>query len=186
MLNHGAQYVMYAPYIQRIINYKTDMEFGYDGKHGQYQPHIVRGPTAPPPPPAAAVGTFAAAHDSPPVGARAPPASRHAPSVTLMSSRAATRQGMKQNIIVKGLNSLISMCRSNNSLIRESHQHMSQRLSTLKERQHEMHTSMAFETPDPIAYPPLPPPAVEDSWAWYRNEEGNEDDDDDENEEESE
>jgi hypothetical protein len=72
MLNHGAQYVMYAPYIQRIINYKTDMEFGYDGKHGQYQPHIVRGPAAPPPPPVAtAVGTSAAAHDSPLASARA-------------------------------------------------------------------------------------------------------------------
>jgi hypothetical protein len=32
MLNHGTTYVIYAPYIQRIINYKTDMEFGYNGK----------------------------------------------------------------------------------------------------------------------------------------------------------
>jgi hypothetical protein len=36
MLNHGAQYVIYAPYIQIIINIKTEMEFGYDGKHGAY------------------------------------------------------------------------------------------------------------------------------------------------------
>jgi hypothetical protein len=36
MLNHGTQYVIYAPYIQRIINYKTEMDFGYDGKHGAY------------------------------------------------------------------------------------------------------------------------------------------------------
>jgi hypothetical protein len=36
MLTHGAQYVTYALYIQRIINYKTDMEFRYDGKHGAY------------------------------------------------------------------------------------------------------------------------------------------------------
>jgi hypothetical protein len=41
VLQHGAQYVIYAPYIQRIINYKTDMEFGYDGKDGAYLPHIV-------------------------------------------------------------------------------------------------------------------------------------------------
>jgi hypothetical protein len=34
MLNHGTTFVIYAPYIQRIINYKTDMEFGYHGKHG--------------------------------------------------------------------------------------------------------------------------------------------------------
>jgi hypothetical protein len=39
------------------------------------------------------------------------------------------------------------MCHSNDALIRESHQQMSQRLSTLEERQHEMHTSMGFETP---------------------------------------
>jgi hypothetical protein len=36
MLTHGAQYVIYAPYIQRIINFKTEMQFGYDGKHGAY------------------------------------------------------------------------------------------------------------------------------------------------------
>jgi hypothetical protein len=35
-LNHGTMYAIYAPFIQRIINYKTDMEFGYDGKHGAY------------------------------------------------------------------------------------------------------------------------------------------------------
>jgi hypothetical protein len=49
MLTHGAQYVIYAPYIQRIINYKIEMEFGYDGKHGAHQPHIVRAPAIPPP-----------------------------------------------------------------------------------------------------------------------------------------
>jgi hypothetical protein len=36
MLTHGAQYVIYAPYIQRIINYKIEMKFGYDGKHGAH------------------------------------------------------------------------------------------------------------------------------------------------------
>jgi hypothetical protein len=41
MLQHGTTYVIYAPYIQRIINYKTDIEFIYDGKHGAYQPHII-------------------------------------------------------------------------------------------------------------------------------------------------
>jgi hypothetical protein len=49
---------------------------------------------------------------------------------------------------------------------------------------------MGFETPKPVIYPPLPPLAVEDPWAWYRNtrgedsEEEEEDDDDDEIEEE--
>jgi hypothetical protein len=61
---------------------------------------------------------------------------------------------------------------------------MSQRLSHLEEHQREMCTSMGFKTPKPVVYPPLPPPAVEDPWAWYRNAE--EDDDDDEIEEESE
>jgi hypothetical protein len=36
MLNHGTTYVIYVPFIQMIINYKTDMEFVYDGKHGAY------------------------------------------------------------------------------------------------------------------------------------------------------
>jgi hypothetical protein len=52
---------------------------------------------------------------------------------------------------------------------------MSQRLSLLEERQREMHTSMGFETPKPVVYPPLPPLAIEDLWAWYNNAE--EDDD---------
>jgi hypothetical protein len=55
---------------------------------------------------------------------------------------------------------------------------MSQRLSTLEERQREIHTSMGFETPEPVIYPPLSPLAVEDSWAWYHNAKGDEDDDD--------
>jgi hypothetical protein len=127
MLNHGAQYMIYAPYIQRIVNFKTKMEFGYDGKHGAYQPHIVRAPTIPPSPPTVAiVGTFAAAHGSSPVaspaGARAPPASGHAPSATPKSSKVVTHRGKKQNILVKGLKTLISMCRSNDALICESHQ----------------------------------------------------------------
>jgi hypothetical protein len=65
---------------------------------------------------------------------------------------------------------------------------MSHRLSRLEERQHEISSSMGFEVPEPVVYPPLPPPTVEDPWAWYRNAEGNDedDDDDDEIEEESE
>jgi hypothetical protein len=53
-----------------------------------------------------------------------------------------------------------------------------------------MHTSMGFETPEPIVCPLLPPPVVEDPWAWYRNAGGEDedegDDEDDEIEEESE
>jgi hypothetical protein len=55
---------------------------------------------------------------------------------------------------------------------------MSQRLSTLEERQHEMHTSMGFETPELVVYPPFPSPTVGDLWARYHNIEGNNDDDD--------
>jgi hypothetical protein len=81
MLNHGAHYVIYAPYIQRIINYKTEMEFGYDGKHGAYQPHIIRALVVPPPPPTDVImGPSTAAHDSPPAGACSPLAAcQHAP-----------------------------------------------------------------------------------------------------------
>jgi hypothetical protein len=79
------------------------------------------------------------------------------------------------------------MCHSNDALIRESHQQMSQRLSTLEERQHEMHTSMGFETP-PVAvvYPPLPPPAVEDRWVWHRNSNGQDEDEDEDDDDDSE
>jgi hypothetical protein len=42
---------------------------------------------------------------------------------------------------------------------------------------------MGLETPKPVIYPPLPPPAVKDPWAWYCN--IDEDDDDDGIEEES-
>jgi hypothetical protein len=178
VLNHGIQYAIYAPYIQRMINYKTDMEFGYDGKHGAYQPHVVQGPAVPPPPTvAAATGPSATAPASPP--ARAPP------SAAPESSRATTHHGKKQNILVRGLKTLICMCRSNDALICESHQQMSQRLSTHEERQCEMHASMGFETPELIVYSPLPPPAMEDPWAWYRNVGGEDDNDDDEIEEES-
>jgi hypothetical protein len=114
--------VIYAPYIQRIINYKIDMEFRNNGKHRAYQPHLVWAPTVPPPPPTAVVaGTSIAAHDSPPTGARSPPADRHAPSASPESSRAATRWGKKQNILLRGLKTLISMCHSNDALIHESH-----------------------------------------------------------------
>jgi hypothetical protein len=63
---------------------------------------------------------------------------------------------------------------------------MSQRPSTLEEHQREMHASMDFETPEPVVYTPLPPLAMEDPWAWYRNVGGEDegDDKDDEIEEE--
>jgi hypothetical protein len=139
----------------------------------------------PPPPPAAATaGTSAVAPASPPARAPSPPpVSRPAPSAAPESSRAATRRDKKQNILIKGLKTLISMCHSNDALIRESHQQMSQRLSTLEERQREVCASTTFETPEPVIYPPLPPLAMEDLWAWYHNANGI--DDDDELEEES-
>jgi hypothetical protein len=65
----------------------------------------------------------------------------------------------------------------------ESHHQTSQRHSTLEERQREMCSSMGFVTPEPIIYPPLPPLAMEDPWAWYRNAEGNDEDDDNDDEE---
>jgi hypothetical protein len=48
-----------------------------------------------------------------------------------------------------------------------------------------MHTSMGFETPEPVIYPPLPPLAVEAPWPWYCNADRDEDDDVNEIEEES-
>jgi hypothetical protein len=94
------------------------MEFGYDGKHGAYQPYVIRGPTTPPPPPAAdPAGPSATTPASPPA---------RAPSVAPESSRDAAHRGKKQNVLVRGLKTLISMCRSNDALIRESRWQMSQ------------------------------------------------------------
>jgi hypothetical protein len=136
----------------------ADMEFVYEGKHRAYQPHVVQGPAVPPPPAAAAVGTSAVAPASSPTHAPSlPDVRRPAPLVAPESSRATTGRGKKQNILVSGLKTLISMCRSNDALIRESHQQRSQRLSTLDGCQREMHTSMGFGTPEPVVYPPLPP-----------------------------
>jgi hypothetical protein len=63
---------------------------------------------------------------------------------------------------------------------------MSQRLSTLEESQREMHTNIGFETPEPFAYPPLPPLVVEDPWVWYRSSKVDDNDDNIEEDDESE
>jgi hypothetical protein len=172
MLKHRSFYVIYAPYIQKIINSKTDLEFHSDGDHGPYQPQLVRAPHLSSPPADDVVVATA------PTGARVPPTRGHAPSSAPESSRATTRRGKKQNILLKGLKTLISMCRSNDTLIRESHQQMSQTLAHLEESQCEMHTSMGLANPEPTIYPPLPPPTMEDPWAWYRNDDDGYDDDD--------
>jgi hypothetical protein len=103
-----------------------------------------------------------------------PPITGHVPIFAPESSRAASRQGKKQNIPVKGLKTIISLCHSNDALIRESLQQMSQRLTFL-ECQCEMCTSMGLETPEPTVYPPLSPPAWEDPWAWYHSANNNDD-----------
>jgi hypothetical protein len=85
-------YAIYAPFIQRIINYKTDMEFGYDGQHGAYQPHIIHGPVVPPPPPVTdPMGPSATAPASPPACQ---------PSAAPESSRVAACRGKKQNVLI--------------------------------------------------------------------------------------
>jgi hypothetical protein len=37
----------------------------------------------------------------------------------------------------------------------------------MEEIQHEMHTHLGLEDPEPFVYPNLPPPAIADPWAWY-------------------
>jgi hypothetical protein len=77
----------------------------------------------PPPPHHAAAGTSTAAPASHLARAPSPPpaASRPAPLAAPESSHVASHYGKKQNILVKGLKTLISMCRSNVALICESH-----------------------------------------------------------------
>jgi hypothetical protein len=92
------------------------MEFGYDGRHGPYQPHLVRAPVSPPP-----LAVVAATVGTSVVASASPLARRPAPSAAPESSRVTTHIGKKQNILIKGLKTLISMCRSNDALIYESH-----------------------------------------------------------------
>jgi hypothetical protein len=72
MLKHGPSYVIYAPYVQKIINYKTHVEFEYDGDHSVYLPQLVRtphnSPSAAPSPATAVATTSAPAHDPPIIG----------------------------------------------------------------------------------------------------------------------
>jgi hypothetical protein len=49
-----------------------------------------------------------------------------------------------------------------------------------------MRTTMGLETPEPVAYPPLPPPAVDNPWAWYNSGEDDEDEESGEEEEDDE
>jgi hypothetical protein len=99
-------------------------------------------------------------------------------------SRAATHWDKHGNIFIKGLKTLISMCQSNNVVIHESHRRMSHRMSRMEESQHEKHTQLGVENPEPFVYPDLHPPVVADPWAWYRKynegEEGNDDEGEDE------
>jgi hypothetical protein len=48
MLHHGSNPVIYAPYIQRMINAVTGMEFGYDTVHAPYCPQPPKEPEFPP------------------------------------------------------------------------------------------------------------------------------------------
>jgi hypothetical protein len=44
---------------------------------------------------------------------------------------------------------------------------MSYMMFRMEEIQHEMHTHLGLEDPEPFVYPNLPPPAIADPWAWY-------------------
>jgi hypothetical protein len=70
------------------------------------------------------------------------------------------------------------MCQSNDVVVHESHQQMSNMLSRMEERKHEMRTHLELENPEPFVYPDLPPPAVAGPWAWYCNTDDDGEDDD--------
>jgi hypothetical protein len=99
MLKRGSSYVISAPYIQKIINYKTHMEFEYDGDHSVYLPQLVQtphtSPSATPSPAAAATATTSApAHDPPIIG--------HVPISTPESSRDASCRSKKPKYSCQG------------------------------------------------------------------------------------
>jgi hypothetical protein len=90
MLKHASSYMIYASYIQKIIKYKTDMEFEYDGDHSVYSPQLVRTPHTSP---SAASTLAAAATASTP--AHDHPVTWHVPVYVPESSRAASHRGKK-------------------------------------------------------------------------------------------
>jgi hypothetical protein len=130
----------------------------------------------PPPSPSAAATDPSAAATGPSIAAHAPPAAHVSPYAP-ETSRATTHRDKHGNIFIKGLKTLISMCQSNDVVVHESHQQMSNMLSRMEERKHEMRTHLELENPEPFVYPDLPPPAVAGPWAWYCNADDDEADD---------
>jgi hypothetical protein len=140
MLNYGSQYVIHAPYIQRIINFKTGMEFGYDGKHAAYQPHIVMASSSFSI--CCCYGSLCCCYGSICCSPCPPPPAAHVSPYAPETSRSTTHRDKHGNIFIKDLKTLISMCQSNDVVVHESHQQMSNMLSRMEERKHEMRTHL--------------------------------------------
>jgi hypothetical protein len=49
-------------------------------------------------------------------------------------------------------------------------------MSRMEESQCEMCTHLGLENPEPFVYPDLPPPAIANPWAWYREYNGSNND----------
>jgi hypothetical protein len=161
MLHHGSNPVIYAPYIQRMINAMTGMEFGYDTVHAPYCPQPPKELEFPP------------ESESPPSAHSPPQPTPDMPSTSAMPSTSRARPRKKGNAFVHGLKALFRVCRNTNDVIR-SHARANQQSINRIER-HLGIEEMAW----PV-FPPSPPRDLPAEWEQY---DAGDDDDDDEDDE---
>jgi hypothetical protein len=106
MLHHGCNPVIYAPYIQRMINAVTGMEFGYDTVHAPYCPQPPKELEFPP------------ESESPPSAHSPPQPTPVMPSTSAMPSTSRAHPRKKGNAFVHGLKALFRVCGNTNDVVR--------------------------------------------------------------------
>jgi len=159
MLRHGSSYVIYAPYIQRIIKVKTRMDFQYDGIHSAYTPQAVR----PPPPPA-----------------RAPSVSRGR-SPPPESSQSASRRRRHDNLLKRGLRAIFASCRRHDDILENFIKDSQEQFQELRAER-----SLPPARFRPIYPPSFEFPEISDDEPESENENDGDEDGEDEDEEEDE
>jgi hypothetical protein len=163
MLHHGSNPVIYAPYIQRMINAVTGMEFGYDAVHAPYCPQPPKEQEFPP------------EGESPPSAHSPPQPTMDMPSTSAMPSSSRTRPRRKGNAFISGLKALFKVCRNTNDVVR-AHARANQQSINRIERH------LGIEETDWPAFPPSPPRDFPAAWEHYEvgDDDGDDDDEDDE------
>jgi hypothetical protein len=166
MLHHGKHSVVYAPYIQKMINVVTGMEFGYDEIHAPYTPKL-------PTPPSSAAQSPSTSTESP--ASQASPPAQDIPVTSDMPSSSRARPRKKGNALVRGLKAIFSMCSNTNDVVRSQARATQTSINRIEE-----HLNI-----ERTAWPELPPsPPRDNPWAWYdEQQEGEQDEEEDEDDE---